>query len=204
MEIVFLTDLQGDLFEMSDMEKSYQLRMTVYSSLFAALIAAGAWLAIPIGPVPIVLQNLFVLLTGLLLGPKWGLASVGIYLLAGTLGLPVFAGGAGGIGRIFGPTGGYLIGFLPAVFCIGFISKISRGRVIFDVFAMIAGSLIIYAIGVLWLKTVMGISFYKALRVGMFPFLPGDAVKIIAAIPIARALRPHMEGRVFSGSHEYS
>ncbi len=138
------------------------------------------------------------------MGPKWGLASVGIYLLPGALGLPVFAGGPGAIGRIFGPTGGYLIGFLPAVFCIGFISQISRGRVIFDVFAMIAGSLIIYAIGVLWLKTVMGISFYKALRVGMFPFLPGDAVKIIAAIPIARALRPHMEGRVFSGSHEYS
>jgi len=70
---------------------------------------------------------------------------------------------------------------------------------------MIAGSLIIYALGVSWLKIVLGISFHKAVQVGMIPFLPGDAAKIIAAIPIARALRPHMEGKVFiSGSHEYS
>ena len=190
---------------MNNREKSYQLRMTVYSSLFAALIGAGAWLAIPIGPVPIVLQNLFVFLAGLLLGPKWGLASVGIYLLAGALGLPVFAGGTGGIGRFLGPTGGYLIGFLPAVFCVGYISKISRGRVIFDAFAMIAGTLIIYILGVSWLKIVLGISYAKSLQVGMIPFLPGDAAKIIAAIPIAKAIRPHIEGLIFiSGSHEYS
>ena len=100
-----------------------QLRMTVYASLLAALTAAGAYLAIPIGPVPIVLQNLFVFLSGLLLGPRWGVASVGVYLLAGVLGLPVFAGGVGGIGRFAGPTGGYLLGFLPAVYVIGLISK---------------------------------------------------------------------------------
>ncbi|MBW1753156.1 MAG: biotin transporter BioY [Deltaproteobacteria bacterium] len=92
------------------MDSSAQLRMMVYASLLAALTAAGAYLAIPIGPVPIVLQNLFILLTGLLLGSRWGLASVGVYLLAGALGLPVFAGGLGGIGRLVGPTGGYLVG----------------------------------------------------------------------------------------------
>ena len=69
-----------------------QLRMMVYASLLAALIAVGAYLAIPIGPVPIVLQNLFVLLAGLLLGSRWGAASVAVYLLAGACGLPVFAG----------------------------------------------------------------------------------------------------------------
>jgi len=66
--------------------------MMVYASLFAALTAVGAFVAIPIGPVPIVLQNMFVYLAGLLLGSRWGLASVGVYLLAGTCGLPVFAG----------------------------------------------------------------------------------------------------------------
>ena len=70
-----------------------QLRMTVFASLLAALMAAGAFLAIPIGPVPIVLQNMFVLLAGLLLGSRWGLASVAVYLLTGACGLPVFAGG---------------------------------------------------------------------------------------------------------------
>ena len=70
-----------------------ELRMTVYASLMSALIAAGAFIAIPIGPVPIVLQNFFVLLSGILLGSRWGLASVGVYLIAGALGLPVSRSG---------------------------------------------------------------------------------------------------------------
>ena len=73
-------------------QTSLELRKLVYSALFAALIAAGAFITIPIGPVPIVLQNLFVLLAGLLLGAKWGLITVAVYLLAGLVGLPVFAG----------------------------------------------------------------------------------------------------------------
>ncbi|MDQ1330177.1 MAG: biotin transport system substrate-specific component, partial [Thermodesulfobacteriota bacterium] len=93
--------------------------MMAYASLLAALTAVGAYIAIPVGPVPIVLQSLFILLAGLLLGSTWGVAGVGIYLLAGAFGLPVFAGGAGGIGRFLGPTGGYLLGFLPAVYIIG-------------------------------------------------------------------------------------
>ncbi len=105
---------------MNDTEK---LRMTVYASLLAALMAVGAYIAVPIGPVPIVLQNLFILLAGLLLGSKWGLASVAVYLLAGALGLPVFSGGTGGIARFAGPTGGYLLAYLPAVYLIGFISE---------------------------------------------------------------------------------
>ncbi len=173
---------------MNDTEK---LRMTVYASLLAALMAVGAYIAIPIGPVPIVLQNLFILLAGLLLGSKWGLASVGVYLLAGALGLPVFAGGTGGIARFAGPTGGYLLAFLPAVYLIGLISeRTERHRVIFEIIGMICGSLVIYAIGVTWLKLVTGMTFSKAVTVGMLPFLIGDAVKIAAAVPIAMAVRP--------------
>jgi biotin transport system substrate-specific component len=149
------------------MNTSDQLRMMVYASLLAALTAAGAYLSIPIGPVPIVLQNLFVLLTGLLLGPRWGTASVGVYLLTGALGLPVFAGGIGGIGRFAGPTGGYLLGFVPAVYVI-----------------------IIYVCGVTWLKILTSMTLSKALAVGMYPFIPGDILKIAAAVPIAKALRP--------------
>ena len=167
-----------------------QLRMTVYASLLAALTAAGAYMAIPIGPVPIVLQNLFIFLSGLLLGWRWGLATVGVYLLAGAAGLPVFAGGLGGIGRIVGPTGGYLIGYLPAVFLIGWISAKGKGKAIFDVLAMIIGTAVIYAMGVSWLKVLTGMTWGKALAVGMLPFLIGDALKIAAAVPIAKALRP--------------
>jgi biotin transport system substrate-specific component len=166
------------------------LRMMVYASLMAALTAAGAYIAIPIGPVPIVLQNLFVFLAGLLLGPRWGTASIGIYLLAGALGLPVFAGGTGGIGHFAGPTGGYLLGYLPAVYVIGLISCGSKKRVIIDIVAMVAGSLIVYALGLTWLKILTKMTLAKTLAVGMFPFIPGDVLKIAAAVPIAKALRP--------------
>ncbi len=173
---------------------SQQLKRMVYAALMAALTAAGAYLAIPLGPVPIVLQNLFIMLAGLLLGGRWGLISVAVYLLAGAVGLPVFAGGTGGVGKFVGPTGGYLLGFGAAAYLIGIISESGRGRVTIDVLAMVAGTLIIYAFGVSWLKVVTGISFSKALTVGMLPFLIGDALKIAAAIPIARALRPMMDG----------
>jgi len=173
---------------------SQQLKRMVYAALMAALTAAGAYIAIPLGPVPIVLQNLFIMLAGLLLGGRWGLISVAVYLLAGAVGLPVFAGGTGGVGKFVGPTGGYLLGFGAAAYLIGIISESGRGRVTIDVLAMVAGTLIIYAFGVSWLKVVTGISFSKALTVGMLPFLIGDALKIAAAIPIARALRPMMDG----------
>jgi len=172
------------------MDSSKQLRMMVYASLFAALTAVGAFLAIPIGPIPIVLQNMFVYLAGLLLGAHWGLASVGVYLLAGACGLPVFAGGLGGIGRLIGPTGGYLIGYLPTVFIIGKISKRIHPQMVYDVLAMICGTGVLYACGVSWLKIVSGMPPAKALAVGMYPFLIGDGLKIAAAAVIARTLRP--------------
>jgi biotin transport system substrate-specific component len=163
--------------------------MTVYASLFSALISVGAYLSIPIGPIPIVLQNLFVLLSGLLLGSRWGFATVSVYLLAGAVGLPVFAGGLGGIGRILGPTGGYLVGYLPAVWIVGILSNKWGPRAVSDVAAMILGSIMIYACGVTWLKHITGMTLMKTIAVGVFPFLLGDALKIAAAVPIARVLR---------------
>lgn len=173
-----------------------QLKRMVYAALMAALTAVGAYIAIPIGPVPIVLQNLFVMLTGLLLGGRWGVISIGVYLVAGAVGLPVFAGGTGGVGKFVGPTGGYLLGYVPAVYLIGMISEKGRGRVIVDVLAMVAGSAIVYAFGVPWLKVITGMSLSKAMAVGMLPFLIGDIIKIAAAVPIARALRPMIDGSV--------
>ncbi len=176
----------------SEIRASGALRPLVYASLFAALTAVGAYLFIPIGPVPIVLQNMFVFLAGLLLGSRWGLASVAVYLLAGLCGLPVFAGGTGGIGRFFGPTGGFLLGYLPAVFLIGSIADRRSGRMLWDVVAMVLGSAALYACGVPWLKVVTGMTLAKAAAVGMLPFLAGDALKIAAAALIARAVRPIM------------
>jgi len=179
--------------EIAMSDQTAQLRMSVYASLFAALVAVGAFISIPIGPVPIVLQNFFVLLAALLLGPRWAAASVSVYLLAGICGLPVFAGGTAGIGRVMGPTGGYLLGYLPAVWVAAWLSQKGGQRTATDIAAMICGSLMVYGCGVPWLKIVTGMSFSKALAVGMLPFLIGDVFKIAAAIPVVKALRPIIE-----------
>ncbi|MBF0467665.1 MAG: biotin transporter BioY [Desulfamplus sp.] len=175
------------------MNVSENLRMTVYSSLFAALIAVGAYIAIPIGPVPIVLQNMFVLMAALLLGTRWGSAALGLYLLMGACGFPVFAGGTGGLGRLLGPTGGYLLGYIPAVWVAGFICARTGKKLWGDVMAMLIGSLIVYASGVPWLKFATAMPWEKAFAVGMYPFLVGDALKIVAAAYCVKLLRPMLK-----------
>ena len=165
------------------------LHAMVLASLFAALTAVGALIAIPIGPVPIVLQNFFVMLMGLLLGPRWGLAGLGAYLLAGAIGLPVFAGGTSGIARFAGPTGGHLGGYLPCVFLIGWISSRGKGHRVIDALAIVCGTLALYTCGVAWLKLVTGMTWGKAMGVGVVPFLPGDIAKMIAAVLLIQSLR---------------
>ncbi len=167
-----------------------KLRMIVLASLMAALTAVGAYIFIPIGPVPIVLSTLFVLLSGLLLGSRWGLASMGLYLLVGAIGMPVFSGGKGGFAHFFGPTGGYLFGYVLASWFTGLISEHSRGLIVLDILAVLVGSLVIYSLGVPWLKMVTQMSWQKATIAGMVPFLIGDAVKASAALVLARAIRP--------------
>ncbi len=175
-----------------------QLRYMVYTSLMAALIAAGGFIAIPLGPVPITLQTMFIMLAGLLLGMKWGTACVAIYLLAGGLGLPVFSAGRGGFAHFAGPTGGYLVGFLVAVFMVGVITDIADRseqiepgrRIVLDFIAVLIGSAMIYAVGIPWLKIMTSMPWEKAVAVGALPFLIGDMVKIVAAVTIAKAIRP--------------
>ncbi|MBM4305777.1 MAG: biotin transporter BioY [Deltaproteobacteria bacterium] len=177
-----------------------KLRMIVLASLMAALMAVGAYIHIPIGPVPIVLTNLFVLLSGLLLGSRWGLASVGLYLLVGAIGMPVFYGGKGGFAHILGPTGGYLFGFAFSAWMTGFISERFRHSLIGGIIGVIIGSLAVYCFGVPWLKTITKMSWNKAWMVGMLPFLLGDALKAAVAIVLARAVRPMLNRQTQTAS----
>ena len=169
------------------------LKLTVYTSLLVALIAVGAVISIPIGPVPVVLQNMFVLLAGILLGPIWGFYCITVYLIIGFAGLPVFAGGTSGIGKLFGPTGGYLLAYLPCIIITGAVSRGLGKKMVADIFAMVAGSLIVYAIGVCWLAYFAAIDLSKAMAVGLYPFILPDAVKIAVAALMAKSLRPIMK-----------
>jgi biotin transport system substrate-specific component len=167
-----------------------KLRQTVLASLMAALTAVGAYIYVPVGPVPIVLTTLFVLLSGLLLGSRWGLTSMAVYLLVGAIGMPVFAGGRGGFPHFFGPTGGYLFGYALSAWVTGLVSERSRGLLVIEIAAVVAGAVSIYLVGVPWLKGVTQMSWTKAVMVGMVPFLIGDTLKASAALILARAVRP--------------
>ena len=178
------------------MSKNRGLVRPVLSCLFAALISVGAYIAVPLPgtPVPVVLQNLFIMLAALLLGPGWGLAAVLVYLSLGTLGLPVFAGGAGGFARFLGPTGGYLLGYVPAALAIGFVSRLgARRRWWRDALALLAGELLVYGIGLPWLKAAIHADWAKALSAGLLPFMLGDAVKAVLAVVLAGRLSPLLE-----------
>jgi biotin transport system substrate-specific component len=168
------------------------LRITLIA-LFAALTAAGTFVAIPLpfSPVPVALQNLFAVLAGLCLGPGMGSLSVALYLAAGALGAPVFSGASGGIVRFLGPTGGYLLGYLGAAPVAGLIAGRPRQGGSFRrlVLAAAAGLLVVYVPGLLRLKQLMGLGWAQALVGGFLPFLPGDAAKAVAAALVAPRLR---------------
>lgn len=165
----------------------------ILCALFAALTAVGGLIAIPLPftPVPITLQIFFTFLAGALLGKYLGALSQMIYLLLGVVGLPVFAKGSSGIGALLGPSGGYLVGFIPAAFLVGYLlerREKPRFRLIF--LAMVVGLLAIYLPGVGWLMWVAKLNLVKALLLGVLPFLPGDAVKIVVgALIVGRAMR---------------
>jgi biotin transport system substrate-specific component len=165
--------------------------MMVFASLFAALTAAGAYIQIPIpfSPVPVTLQVFFVLLAGSILKSKWGSLSMIVYTLLGIAGLPVFAGGSSGIGVLFGPTGGYIIGFILAAYVIGKLSEKTenpeKSNLLINAFNMSIGVLIIYGCGISQLMIAAKIGPGTAFTLGVIPFLPGEVVKTAVAAYIA-------------------
>ncbi|MDR1177939.1 MAG: biotin transporter BioY [Spirochaetaceae bacterium] len=169
----------------------------VYGALFAALASAGAFISIPLpfSPVPVVTQNFFAVLAGLVLGPLWGAFSVALFLLAGALGVPVFSGAAGGFAVFARPSGGFLLGYLPGAFLAGLLAgspgpaDIKGKKKNCILIAAAAGLLVIYIPGLLRLKSVLGRGWIPALTAGFFPFIPGDIVKAVLAALVAPRLR---------------
>ncbi|MCD6559927.1 MAG: biotin transporter BioY [Palaeococcus sp.] len=163
-------------------------REITLTALFAALTAIGAQISIPLGEVPITLQVLFVLLSGLILGARLGFMSQAIYVLMGALGLPVFAGFKGGLPIIYGPTGGYIIAFPLAALIAGFIAT-EKENVYGYAIASLSGVLIIYLLGWLRLGFFLGRDFEKAFILGIAPFILVDSLKGVVAVLIADRVR---------------
>jgi biotin transport system substrate-specific component len=172
--------------------------MTVYCALFTALIIIGGYISIPIpvSPVPIVLTDFFVMLVGLFLGFKYGMTSTLLYLVLGLIGLPVFAGGRAGTVVLFGPTGGFLLGYLPLAASISLITYKWKMSVTTHLIALIIGNVWLYVFGVSWLKFQTGMNWMGAISMGFIPFIMGTLIKIILAVAIGRTLLPRFKNDV--------
>ena len=166
-------------------------RDLIITALFTALTAVGAFIAIPVGPVPITLQTFFVILSGLILGAKLGALSQITYVILGLIGLPVFSGGNGGLGALLRPSFGFLISYIVVAYIIGKLTQKNKSlsRIIYSV---ILGSIIIYIIGVPYFYFIFtsylgnSINFYGALKYACIPFIPGDIIKAVIAITLAK------------------
>ncbi len=167
------------------------LRELALITLFAALTALGARVVIPLPftPVPVTLQVLFPLLAGLLLGSKRGALSQAEYLAAGLAGLPVFAKGGAGLAYLFGPTGGYLLGFVVAAFVVGELATKMRASTKTATFlASLGGVAVIYLCGALWLAAWLRMvnhlapssCLIQAWKLGVLPFIAVDVAKALA------------------------
>ena len=172
------------------MNANTSLQGLIYAALFGVGTAAGAYIIVPVPPVPITLQTLFLYVAGALLGGRLALMSQIVYLLLGIVGLPVFAGGKAGLGVFFGPTGGYLIGFVVAAYSIGkWNEALKKPSFSMILLSMTVGTIPVYVLGTLQLSLVAKLSLGKAVGLGVLPFLIGDGVKIVVAAALSLQLR---------------
>ncbi len=170
---------------------------TVQTALAAAMLCVLAPVAVPVpfGPVPLTLGSFAVCLLAAVLGAKQGLMCVLLYLLLGAAGLPVFSGFSGGAGVMFGPTGGYLAGYICCAWVVGKVTEKRSGRWKMAG-AMGLGMLLCYACGTVWLAASLDFSVSEAFFVGTLPYLPLDTVKIAAAAFAALPLRERLRQEV--------
>jgi biotin transport system substrate-specific component len=169
--------------------------MMTRAALMAAVTAVAAQINVPLFPVPFTLQVLAVVLSGLLLGPRYGALAQAIYVLIGAVGVPVFAQFSGGLGVVLGPTGGYLVSYPVAAAIAGLaasaVRSTSRQRALWTSFLWgCVGLAVIYAVGATWLSVVTDLPFAVALAQGVLIFVPFDLIKVGLATLVAVAAAP--------------
>ncbi|MBQ1687662.1 MAG: biotin transporter BioY [Lachnospiraceae bacterium] len=179
----------------SYVKPAIQTRTMALIAVFTALtcILAPMSLSIPISPVPISLTNLVIYFSIYILGWKRGTVSYILYLLIGLIGIPVFSGYTSGPAKLFGPTGGYLIGFILMALVCGIFVDYFKKNYYLQALGFVLGTAICYALGTLWLSYQANLAFKAALMAGVIPFIPGDLVKIILAIVLGNTVRQQLQ-----------
>lgn len=165
-------------------EKKFSITQIAVIGVMTAVICILAPFSLPIGPVPISFTNLAIYVALYVLGMKRGTVSYLIYLLIGLVGVPVFSGFTGGPQKLFGPTGGYLIGFIPMAVIAGVVIDKCMKKWYFCLLTMIAGTWVCYLIGTAWLAFQANMTFKAALAAGVIPFIVEDLIKMILALLI--------------------
>lgn len=163
------------------MKKSTVFNMTS-CALMAALMCVLCPVSVPIGPIPISLSILVILLTVYVLGTWRALVSYTVYLLLGAVGMPVFSGFQGGLAKLAGPTGGYLAGFWLMILVAGIIMEKSKRNLLVTILGMLVGVAIDYAVGTAWFVFQTESTVVHALDVCVYPFIPFDVAKIVIAV----------------------
>ena len=174
--------------------KKFGVGDMVFCALFAAVTAVLSQISVPIGPVPLSLGTLGVMLCGMALGTRNGGIAVGCYILLGLAGVPVFAGFRGGVSVLAGPTGGYIVGYLPCALLCGLAAK---GSASFRLRCLLglAGAAVYYVLGTAFFMFSTGSTLWASLTACVLPFLPGDAAKILLSAWISPRLQKAMERR---------
>lgn len=174
---------------MKNRQKVFQLAII---GIAAAIICILGPLSIPIGVVPVAFANLAIYIVLYALGMKKGTVSVLIYLLIGLIGIPVFSNFSGGLGKLLGPTGGYLIGYIFMALISGYIIDRFFENKVMCFLGMVLGTAFLYAFGTAWLAHQANLSFSAALAAGVIPFIPGDLAKILIASIIGSQVRKQL------------
>ena len=166
--------------------KNKKTQSITFIALMSAILCIVGPFVIPIGMVPMSLTNLVIYLTIILLDKKRATISVAVYLLIGFVGIPVFAGFTGGAGKILGPTGGYLIGYLVLSWIAGSVlEKKEKLKVV----ALVLGTISLYFIGTAWLMIQSKMNFVSAISVGVLPFVVFDILKIVVSVGIGKSIK---------------
>lgn len=173
-------------------KQGLSVRQIATIGIMSAVTCILAPFSVPIGPVPISLTNLAIYFALYILGMKDGTISYLIYLLIGLVGVPVFSGFTSGPEKLFGPTGGYLIGFIPMALLAGFIIDKFTSKRILCLAGMVTGTIICYGLGTAWLAYQAGLSLKAALFAGVIPFIPGDLAKMALALLIGPKIRAQL------------
>lgn len=171
--------LQSKVFSTTDS----WLRKSLLILAGVIVLTLASQLSIPLYPVPLTLQSATVILIGMAYGPRQGSYVIASYLSLGLLGLPVFSELGSGIPHLWGPTGGYLLGFLPAAAISGYLAQLGCGRnAITSFIAAVLGISIIFAFGILWLQHFVGVQ--QAIASGLIPFIISELIKLLAVAAI--------------------